>query len=161
MTTVEILNQNQINQLKNIQGIYNSFHYFSDCTTRDNSIHLKKDQSNPLYFMAIKNNELVGVLKLSNEISEVFPNSYVKYEMIAYIDVREDCKRQGIATELYKAVNEWAKNSDKIIVGTSMSSEGQNANLHQLRKSLLKDCNNFETEYELHSYIKLNCQTTA
>lgn len=159
MNTITIYNQSGMNLLQETQSnLFAGFEYFSGATTRDNSNHLQEGQNAPIYFLSFEGQQVVGVLKLSHEITNEIDNSgfYAKYHMVAYVDVHENFRKQGIAKKLYNQLNEWGKNvkpSHEPIVGTPMSESGQNANVHKLRKDILKDTQNFDNEKQLYAYL--------
>lgn len=166
MTTVKIFSQYEMDELVN-ENIFEGFYYFSNSTTRNRSIHLLDGQRNPIYFVAYKNNKIVGVLKLSNEIKFKFTsgvyelNAQVNYNVISFIDVHKDFKRQGVAKSLYEALSVWTTTSKESIVGTLMSQEGEKANLHKLRKQILSSSNNFDDESEFYSHLLQYCNVSA
>lgn len=165
MFRFEMKTQDEMNALKrnlkiiedeDYNLIYEGFYYFAPESTYFNSFYANKNQQAPIYFVLYENEMIVGVLKLGHYVREDY-----SFRSINYIDVHEDYRNQGVAKRLYSALNEWGKDNKDYIVGSILSEMGKEANLYDVRKSILVNSNNFDNESELYYFLKKGVALTS
>lgn len=77
------------------------------------------------------------IAALSLEILK--PNIYE----INYLEVHASYRGRKLPEKVYKVLNEWVQ-EDTIIIGSDMTLEGRQANLHEKRNILLTNCKTFD-----------------
>ena len=130
------------------QEVFKGFDFFSPARM------ISPDITRFILAKEIKENpkSIVGVLKTGvyNDFGEL-PN----YWAINFIDIREDKRKQKIATELYQELNKMLTPED-YLVGTYLSKLGRDAKLHQKRKEIITICPNFDTSDDFWEYCEEN-----
>jgi len=131
----QLSKENNLKTLPFCIPIFEDFIYFSP-------ILIQMDMDEGLasnYFVAIENKLIRGILKLG------FCEKNKDVRVVEYTDIHKRFQRQGIATKLYQALNDWAKGKPITIVGTSLSKDGKVAKLYNLRSKILVDVQNYDT----------------
>jgi hypothetical protein len=127
---------------ENGKEVYHNFHYLSHYTIGFRSFS-SSDRPDIDYVVAFLNKKIVGVLCF-------YPNANYGENIysISYIDVRKDQRNKGIATEIYKKLNEHV-NQSMIVYGTQPSVMGELCKLQEIRKRYLTNCQNFDDEDDM------------
>ncbi|MGV8152239.1 MAG: hypothetical protein ACP5OG_04090 [Candidatus Nanoarchaeia archaeon] len=115
------------------------------------------DEKNPDFISAYSLNEvfpknLVGVIKTGK--SNCF-GKLPEYTSINYIDVREDARCNGVATQLIKSLNSFFTPKD-VLVGTPLEEMGKACKLDQKLHSFVTICPYFDINNEYAKYLKEN-----
>lgn len=85
------------------------------------------------------------IAALSLEILK--PNVYE----INYLEVHKSYRKQGLSVKMYEILNEWVL-EDTIIIGSHMTLEGSQSNLHQKRNEILTRCKIYNSRSD---YLKM------
>lgn len=108
------------------------------------------EKTNDVYFIAIKNNKIIGYINISLGNFEFFG------DWITATEVLEAYRQQGVATQLYNALFQWLKaNNFKYILGSSYTALGQNmfnmitniankSNIYYVRPKDIEKVNTYE-----------------
>lgn len=109
-------------------GAFEKFKYFAV-----NTIHCNEGD----YFLVKFNesSEIIGIMNIKIYIDSDKPSKPIDY--VSYIDIREDYKNKGIATEMIKVLSLFYSN--KKIAGTSLSIEGRKCKINNVFKKYIKD----------------------
>ena len=75
-----------------------------------------------------------------------------QFKLLCYIDVHFYYRKIGIAKQLYHDLNEYLKSND-ILVSTTLSRKGREANLKQVRSNIINNCMIFESFEEYFEYL--------
>jgi len=121
--------------------VYKGFRYFS-------TFDLREDEEANFFLVAInkQSNNVVGVMRIKcyslGSVEYVSESTKVEgdyFTLISFVDVKEKFKRKGIATNLYRTLNDVLTTED-MLMGTKLSYEGAKAQLGKLRKQLVTKC---------------------
>lgn len=100
-------------------------------------------ERNTYFLSAMVNNSVVGVMKLKRyhlkthmTVLEEDKDKYDNYVAIRYMDVREDARRQGIATMLFESLNAWIEPNQKIVM-SALTMLGKKAKLDEKGKKVM------------------------
>lgn len=105
-------------------SIFAGFHYFGNMA-------FETHRFEHYYIVALYNETIVGVISVKAYDKSRNYDGSLLLKFISYIDVREDCKRMGLANKLISYLN---KIESDLIIGTDMSVEGKLANIHNVFK---------------------------
>ena len=123
-----------------------NFHYFNAYDL----VNMHKPK-NLLYMIAHKGDliarNIVGVLKIADYGDDSF-----NYTAVNFIDVHKDYKRQGIATNLVKALNYYL-NSDDVLTGSRLSTEGKESQINRVFHRYITNCQYYDTSEEYYQQL--------
>lgn len=124
--------------------VFEGFRYFSP-------IDFKQQEIGTRFILATYKEEIVGVMKTKRYaqdnhayVDEKEKRTIPNYIAIRYVDVREDFKRRGMASALYKHLNTRLNSSDTVI-SSPLSAEGEKAALHTIRTTYITHCSSFNS----------------
>lgn len=100
------------------------------------------EQDEMIVFVLLHHEKPIATLSL--EIIE--PNVYE----INYLEVHRAYRGKGLSVKMYEILNEWVKEGT-VIIGSDMTLEGRQANLHEKRNHILTRCMTFNYRRE---YLK-------
>lgn len=127
----------------NCSKIYEKFYYFNIESIGINSKYKH------IFFTAFNEKELIALLKFSQS-----PTNKENIWIISWIDVREDYREKGIATELIRKLNEYVKGKNFIIINTPLSEMGKVCKLNNLMRKIIVNCPFYQSELEyFNEYI--------
>jgi hypothetical protein len=143
------LNRHESHYKKNGSQVYVGFHYLKpEHIFTYTLMPTFFTQPEIYYFCALEDNKLVGIMRLIQNADSKLYEFYIDY-----IDINENHRLKGIATNIYELVNEWFQHKPQtVILGTSLSVEGEQAKLHDLRKKIITNCKTFTSRDELREY---------
>ncbi|RRJ54966.1 GNAT family N-acetyltransferase [Paenibacillus oralis] len=116
---------------KNLLGrdVYERFHFFAPLDFQWSEVTLAQQT----FLMAFDEGNLVGVMLLVQDDR----NPY--HYGISYVDVHAQHRRKGIATYLYRQLNQWVQ--PNFLMSTSdLTQEGKKAKLDQIFKREIQRC---------------------
>ena len=125
--------------------VFEGFTYFSPSSMnyeRPANFILAREGNNP--------KDIIGVLNVNLFQSY---NKLPDHWQLSFVEVREDKRQRGIATQLYTKLNEILTPGD-FLVGTDSTSYGRVANLDEKRNKLVTVCPNFDRDYDFIEYCK-------
>jgi GNAT superfamily N-acetyltransferase len=134
-----------VSKLKEAANVYGSkayegFHFFAPAD------FLMTGVENYHCVLALESQELVGIILLFQDPE--YPDSY----SISYVDVKREFQRQGIARQLYCALNEWIQSTD-CLVGTDLTDLGKAAKLNKVRNKLVTRCRTFDNFNQYKAFL--------
>lgn len=139
----EKMDKEEINNETYSIPIYQNFRYFSP-------YDLTPEEEANMYVAALENGEIIGILKMKRyetedheHIPESRKNEQDTYIAIRYIDVRQEWKRKGVATQIFRFLNDFVVGSDHI-VGSGETGEGYEAGIYEVRKKIITNCENYK-----------------
>ena len=142
------------------QSIFKGFHYFNPnhLFERDNIFTSEDLLDKPINFLVAYENEnqrpeeITGVLKFGiYNCMGGLPD----YWAINYVDVREDKRRQGICTSLFKKLNQ-VLTCDDWLCGTPLSDMGEKCRLDKKLHEIITVCPYFDDKNKFWEYCREN-----
>ena len=117
------------------------FHYLGGCSFSFHNL-------DNYYIVGLYNDIIVSIISIETYDKTLSNGTTELISFVSYIDVREDIKKQGVATNMINFLNSTLNEND-LIIGTDMSEEGQAANIHSVFSRILgsKWVNTFRDYY--------------
>lgn len=109
--------------------VFEGFHFFAPLDFQWSEVTLEQQT----FILALDGDSIVGVMLVVQDDRN--PNHYG----ISYVDVHSRRRREGIATQLYKKLNEWVQ--PNFLLSTSdLTQEGKKAKLNRIFRREINRC---------------------